>query len=529
MPRAFIYFLFLPILGWAQESPITKSIKIARRVGKVETFSNLFTLKETTPGLKNARSSAYQIQHLTIVPGILSRIKSSKHNLLELSIPTNDGKLELELLPVDIFAPGFTVKTSQPDPNFKFDNTKLRFYQGSLKNNAKSIAAFAFYDRNIIGMISDSTGNHVLARKDNQSTAPSEYAFYNEEAVKTESRQFNCGTVEGPIKSQSKPIQTSGARESTASSCAKYVSIYAEADYTLYQAHNSDSNVLTPIILYWFNQVSTIYKNENIILKIGQLKIWNSPDPYHNDDITSTLNAFQIYWSNLGDSYPGNIAHLMTNRSLGGGLANANLYGDFSHKDLLYSVSSGLGNVTVNYPNYSWEVEVITHELGHNFGSNHTQWCGWQGGALDNCYFTENDNGPCKDTSGKTIDCSECSRGPAPGGNGKGTIMSYCHLSVGIDFTKGFGPQPGDLIRRTVNVSTLPATIPNDNAESIASGSWSQATTWNCGVVPITIYDATISNGNTVQINFTEAAKSLNVNGVLNLSSLSSTLNINNN
>src|SRR5207249_4072236 len=73
------------------------------------------------------------------------------------------------------------------------------------------------------------------------------------------------------------------------------------------------------------------------------------------------------------------------------------------------------------YPNPSttWDVEATAHELGHNFGSEHTQSCYWQtngfvpaGALLDSCYAAE---GTCY--SGPT--------GIVP--TVKGTIMSYCH------------------------------------------------------------------------------------------------------
>jgi hypothetical protein len=106
--------------------------------------------------------------------------------------------------------------------------------------------------------------------------------------------------------------------------------------------------------------------------------------------------------------YNGDLAHLA---ALGG----SNL-GGVAWLDVLCFPSYGYAysNISASYntvPTYSWTIEVMTHEMGHNLGSSHTQSCSWPGGAIDNCYTTE----------------GGCPRGPAPT-NG-GTIMSYCHLT----------------------------------------------------------------------------------------------------
>jgi hypothetical protein len=78
----------------------------------------------------------------------------------------------------------------------------------------------------------------------------------------------------------------------------------------------------------------------------------------------------------------------------------------------------------------------MTHELGHLFGSRHTHACVWNGNntAIDGCAgFVE----------------GTCSLPGNPAGGG--TIMSYCHLTgVGINFSNGFGTQPGNVIRNSV-------------------------------------------------------------------------------
>ncbi|MFT5885379.1 MAG: hypothetical protein ACI9IP_001839 [Arcticibacterium sp.] len=110
-------------------------------------------------------------------------------------------------------------------------------------------------------------------------------------------------------------------------------------------------------------------------------------------------------------------------------------------KDIAKGMSGSITNSVTNVPTYSWNVEVIAHEIGHNFGLPHTQSCTWSDGTttgpLDNCYPVE----------------GECDPGPAPT-NG-GTIMSYCHLSsVGIDFNNGFGTLPSGKMNAEFNAAS---------------------------------------------------------------------------
>ncbi len=57
-----------------------------------------------------------------------------------------------------------------------------------------------------------------------------------------------------------------------------------------------------------------------------------------------------------------------------------------------FSVSSNYSTNIINVPNYSWNVQIFTHEMGHSIGSPHTHACVWGpngDAALDNCFSTE--------------------------------------------------------------------------------------------------------------------------------------------
>ena len=61
--------------------------------------------------------------------------------------------------------------------------------------------------------------------------------------------------------------------------------------------------------------------------------------------------------------------------------------------------------------------------------------------------------------------------------------MSYCHLqAVGINLSLGFGPQPGALIRSSVNSAGCLTTCENCNADIIITGTYSdtliESNTW---------------------------------------------------
>jgi hypothetical protein len=66
-------------------------------------------------------------------------------------------------------------------------------------------------------------------------------------------------------------------------------------------------------------------------------------------------------------------------------------------------------------PYFFWNIYCLAHELGHNLGAKHTQWCGWPEGPIDNCTNIEEIlPGECQDYNNL----------PGPE---IGTIMSYCH------------------------------------------------------------------------------------------------------
>lgn len=338
---------------------------------------------------------------------------------LTFSIPNAYGEnFELELVKVDVLSPEFTLSTDVQE-NVPYEEGV--HYRGIVRGNLQSLAAVSIFSDGIMAMIMNESGSYQVGKMEDGS---SQYIFYRKEDLKADS-PFTCfADDEAVVPDEEIGVDDRGVG-------CKTVQVYFECDYKLYTDKGSSTTNVTNYVTGLFNQVSTLYANENVGIAISQIYVWTSPDPYQGYSSTSSvLSAFR---TTRGTNFNGNLAHFLSTRNLGGGIAYLDV---ICFKSYAHGVSA-ISNSYQNVPTYSWSVEVVTHELGHNLGSWHTHSCNWPGGALDNCYTPE----------------GGCSPGPAPT-NG-GTIMSYCHLkSYGINFNNGFGPVPGARIRDKVLAAT---------------------------------------------------------------------------
>ncbi|MDA0729788.1 MAG: M12 family metallo-peptidase [Bacteroidetes bacterium] len=244
--------------------------------------------------------------------------------------------------------------------------------------------------------------------------------------------------------------------------------------------------------------VQAIYTQELnglALLQASYVHLWQSPDPMaaFNNNAGSMLDNFRNTWEGTPslDAIQRDITHLLskrTNTGTGGIAYLGTNCGSFA-----YGFSANLsGSTSTNINNYSWNLNVVAHELGHNFGSNHTHWCGWPGGPIDYCYSPE---GGC-------------------GGNVQGqvgTIMSYCHVASGGSVILQFHP--------TVENNALIPGISNSPCYTGCNG-WVPP---SCSFTSATPYQAMPCNPATntytqqilVTYEYAPSAGLLNVNGTL--------------
>lgn len=353
----------------------------------------------------------------------LRRLLAESPEFLEVSFPfEGDKEITVHLYKQSIFAEGFNAKTKKDElVSYK----PGIYYRGIVKGNDNSLAAFSFFDNDVVGIISTpALGNVVIGKLKNSET----FVSYSDSKL-TIKNNFICSVDE--FRENKTQIPLSDPSQLSAKTMTdNCVRVFYEVGYNPYQSNGSNLTNTINWMTAIHNSVETIYFNDDIKISLSEMYVWTTPDPY-----TGNYNPDLGIFSNSRPFFNGDIAHLVIS-PVGTGYSNINSL----CSDLKYCYSPVLVNYQ-QFPMYSWTVNVTTHELGHNLGSQHTHACVWNGNntAIDGCGAQSGNQG------------NACG-GPIPG-NGGGTIMSYCHLiaGVGINFSNGFGPQPAEVIRNTIN------------------------------------------------------------------------------
>ena len=231
-----------------------------------------------------------------------------------------------------------------------------------------------------------------------------------------------------------------------------------ETDYEYYSIFNN-TTAATNYVGSLIGYASTIYVNElSTSLVVQSVSLWTtSNDPWTQNNTACGLMEFGRYWNLNRTNVSRTIAHFLSGKNLGGGIAWIGVLcsGGFGASASCPSLptdanwgggygftASISGAFNVNNPTVMWDIMAVAHEIGHNFDSPHSHCYNGLGGSsspIDQCY------------SGESGCYSGATSLPGPAGAGSGTLMSYCHLLRGsysdISLTFGtnfpYGVQPG--------------------------------------------------------------------------------------
>lgn len=192
---------------------------------------------------------------------------------------------------------------------------------------------------------------------------------------------------------------------------------------------------------------SRIYNREvNVTFRVDTI-IFNADPSYdgyydiRRNDLSDKLNRMPQVWSNRGNINRSLVTLFSNVRSQP---ANATVLGiamsGEPYTGVLCTTDRGYSAVGVNgngvYPtfNYSQDLQVFVHEVGHNFSSPHTHNCHYQPN-LDTCVTQATEPDLAKDA------CQPNGKKPKLDGD----IMSYCHIGGSIIYK--FHPEVKKRIR----------------------------------------------------------------------------------
>lgn len=418
----------------------------------------------------------------------LNKLILSKPFELKFSIPTNLGTKKVQLTKVQIVASDFNI-VNEDGLNLNFD--PILTYQGHIEGASNNIATFIFSENAIeASLLMDEKTYSITSGKQNNTVQH----ILIEETNEWKLNNFTCGTSDESEVNLEKSAEVFDINvvEANTSLSSKILNIHIECDNDLFIKSNSNVQILYKNIIRLFNSVNAIYRKEGIRISLSGLTIWQTKDPYKIGGGGGNLDMIARRYIKRPKN--ADIVHLLSSRRIGnfdnkgpsfGGLAYRSLewvdkttkksvshpmcsdfprkttFGvecklkfdfrkgviricDYNYRMVWFGPYSFSNDPNIIVDDNGWESRnkdtwfatlSLAHEIGHNLGSPHTHDCRWNGNntLIDNCYKKE----------------GSCPPGPTPKTNG-GTIMSYCHNSVGTLISNGFGVQPGNLIRNTV-------------------------------------------------------------------------------
>lgn len=452
----------------------------------------LFSTMATPATLENKLGKVVRKhQLLTLNKTEFRNLLAEKPSQLELTLPSTWGVLTLDLQLNTSIAP--EVFLNGKEGSKKANYAPGLHYTGQIKGLAKGkISLSIFENGDIIGVgFSEAAGGNLVIGRLQRPSVPvweRPVVVYDDLDLLAKN-PFTCGAeaLEGKQHDHSPADKKAGSssRANAPANTCRTARNYWEVSHNLYSQLNFDAVATTNFMTALFTSVNQLYVNEQLHNTLSRVQINTMPDNYDLSGSFAVLDGFSTKMQ--GQGLTEDLGHIFTANNGLGGVAWLDVlcFNDDYYRNAMSDVQLDLQEL----PLYSWAVSVTAHEMGHNYGSRHTQWCGWDKGNgvignIDSCYTQEQAAGSTACYSGPFVPIA-------------GTIMSYCHLTGSIDLAKGFGPLPGNVMRNRFNNASCFSGPPNPvlNILGSTSGCVGERIVLRSTTIPGASYNWTGPNG----------------------------------
>ncbi len=370
--------------------------------------------------------------------------QSASHTLV---IPSAEGDLVIEATTFELFTPDAEFVEHGDRGDVVRPMVKHALLRGSLRGRPRSSVFLAAFETHVVGFIDIPEAGGVRRLLIAPDTVipgrMASHVVYEMRPGDGQPRQCSAETLPGnqqradsifAIALGSDQLRTK-ITETTLNATPYALQLALDCTESFYKNLGSNLTVAASSAIAIVGACAIIYERDaNVVIRVPYLRVFTSTDPYPGD-IGQKLGGIREHWNNNMTHVKRSVTCLLSGEG-GGGLAWVGVlcssYG--------YNVSGVDGRVNFPAGGYIWDIDVTSHELGHNIGSSHTHNCGWNP-PIDSCWNAE---GGCYDNTRVQ----------------RGTIMSYCHLqSKGTELQ--FHPRVASLFNRVVANSSCVAPIPS--------------------------------------------------------------------
>lgn len=458
-------------------------IKVIKEFGRVLSILVLVSLSSTVFGIDGVAKLILEAREDSVKFVEINKLLTPNFKFSSQSIPqkvTNPkyfdfGKLEaLDLISnrekyITITLPKVTstggnlvldlISISEPSYDFRIKTSSGLEYNGRDLNLVHYRGVVRGYDTlsSVFLSISDDDVSLVIALEDKI-----EYEMYKDDKEKIHvlhsyqvltysQAEYLCG---GEEQATARDPQVQN-RETKKKGDDKCLYLFLEVEHEIYLEAGSSLEDLQKRVLKVFHKTAWLYEKIDVTLRLRELKLWDTPDPYTFNTVTGgNINANQSDFAAKKQDYIDhaiiptdvNLAHVLTTYTSGGIQGTGGTFKCLdSGSDPRPSIERFSGACD-NKDCRKIYVKTMAHEVAHSLSCGHTKDCRWNG----NC--TPMDNAGIFPAS---FVCDGVSVGPcgwAPHPNtadgGYWTVMS---AQGEFSYNKHFGQQPGDLIYNFVN------------------------------------------------------------------------------